>query len=114
MTIIDLMCPLFNAGVHPKQFADIVLELASKNITKGTCIKSKIPNVNKIMDFKLNIRKVRCSVNSMHQEQDTKCKQDNGFQTEYKKGQMFSEFKDKDGYSAILPSGKYLAHVSKL
>jgi hypothetical protein len=27
---------------------------------------------------------------------------------------MFSEFKDKDGYGAILPSGKYLAHVSKL
>jgi hypothetical protein len=86
MTIIDLMRPLFNAGVRPKQFADILLELASKKYHQRY----------------------------LHREQDIKRKRDNGFQTEYKKGQMFSEFKDKDGYGAILPSGKYLAHVSKL
>jgi hypothetical protein len=30
MTIIDLMCPLFNAGVRPKQLADILLNWLQK------------------------------------------------------------------------------------
>jgi hypothetical protein len=86
MTIIDLMRPLFNVGVRPEQLAAILLELASKKYHQ------------RYLHRELDIRRVR----------------DADIQKDYKKGQLYSEFKDKDGYGAVVPSGKYLAHVYKL
>ena len=83
--IIDLMRPLFNAGVRPEQLSNILLELHSKEYTRQW--KHREHQIEK--DLLLN-------------------------NSSPLKGTMFSAFADKSKYNGAVPTGKYLGNTYKL
>ena len=85
LTIIDLMRSLFDKGVRPESFSNLLLEMHTKEYTK------------------IVIKRERMFERDKHFNPSG-----------YSRKHLFSEFVDNNGYAGFVPTGRYLQQVYKL